>query len=280
MTVAEAKYDLVLQDRRRQKAIQKFIRRQSVAITAAVMVVIGVILIFTYLPASNPPLEQLQEEAGFDGVSILGNDATGMNETFELVAAGPKDVAKAEDQSSVADPTMTETDPDAPVIGEIPPNPQATKVVAKPNPQNTTVPENPKPKVDENSLFTKSDKTKGGGGTGGNNNSKGTGTTPGDQGFKFGSDKGNSWELEGGSIANIPRPSDNTQVFGRLVVNIIVNREGVVISATGGATGSTITNEAVINKYERELIGKRIATPNPDASERRSGKITYVLSAN
>jgi hypothetical protein len=280
MTVAEAKYDVVLQDRRRQKAIQRFIKRQSVAITAGIMVLIGVILLFLHLPALNPPLEVIQEEEGFNGVTIIGNDEVGMNETFELVAAGPKDVAKSEDQSSVADPTMTEDDPEAPNIGPIPPNPQATKVVPKPNPTNTTVPEDPKPKVDENSLFTKSDKPKGGGGTGGNNNSKGTGTTPGDQGSKTGSDKGTRWELENGSISYVPQPRDNSQVFGRLVVNIIVNKDGVVVSATGGATGSTITNEATIDMYERELIGKKIATPSPDGPDRRNGKITYNQRAN
>src|SRR4051812_20170497 len=104
MTVAEAKYDVVLQDRRRQKAIQQFIKRKAVGITATIMILIGVTLLFMHLPALNPPLEQIQEDEGFNGVTILGNDETGMNRTFELVAAGPKDIAKAEQQSTVADP--------------------------------------------------------------------------------------------------------------------------------------------------------------------------------
>src|SRR5437870_4024570 len=198
MTVAEAKYDVVLQDRRRQKAIQQFIKRKAVGITAAIMAIIGVILLFLHLPAMNPPLEQIQEDEGFNGVAVYGTEAVGMNETFEMVMAGPKDLAKAEQQSTIEEPTMTETDPEAPVIKEnLPPNPNATKVVAKPNPQNTTVPENPKPTVDENSLFTKSDKQKGGGGPGGPVSSHGPGNSPGNFGIQTGNMGPGEWSLEG-----------------------------------------------------------------------------------
>lgn len=77
----------------------------------------------------------------------------------------------------------------------------------------------------------------------------------------------------------IPRAIDSTLVFGIIVVNITVDRNGDVTETSFDKSKTTITNEAVIEKYVKAAM-KVKASPDPKAPEFRHGKITYKLSAN
>ena len=135
----------------------------------------------------------------------------------------------------------------------------------------------PKLKETLNNAFNKSSKTSGG--SEGNDPGK-----TGDKGEQWGvkdagaysgkgDGKGYSYSLNGRGPKAIPLPIDNSQEEGNVVVDIIVDRAGNVVSARPGGKGTT----APSSLYEKARVAAMKAkfTPNPDAPEQQSGQITY-----
>ena len=132
----------------------------------------------------------------------------------------------------------------------------------------------------------------GGTGAGGAGNAdastgQGTGQSTGNQGNPFGTpgatgtqgggvgSGGNSYSLAGRSlVGDLVRPTYNVSEEGRVVVTIIVNSEGAVISATVGA-GTNISNpelrRAAVEAAQKTRFNK-INTGN-----NQSGTITYMF---
>ncbi len=130
----------------------------------------------------------------------------------------------------------------------------------------------------------------GGGGTGGSGNSnsssgQGTGQSTGNQGNPFGSPDatnkegsgsgsgGNSYSLAGRSLAgSLIKPTYNVYEEGKIVVTIIVDKEGTVISAVVGS-GTNIDNptlrSAALDAAKRTKFNKISTEKN------QSGTITY-----
>ncbi|RYD83324.1 MAG: TonB family protein [Sphingobacteriales bacterium] len=305
MAVSLSKYDIVLHEQQHERDEQRKIRLKAMIGTVAVYVVLFLLILFIVVPPQDPPLDAI---GGGGADIILGSDATGMNETFELVAAGPpfdKITAPKEQtytppqpQQQVADEQdfADADDEDAVAINKkesIKPK-NETKPITTPVKENTKPAEEPPRKIDKRTLF----ETSGSGhnGTGGTGSSKGTGTTPGDQGSRNGSPDGGwndgpgtgrngngngdgpgtgpGFELGGRNAISLVQPENMTNEGGIVVVAIEVDQAGNVISVRGGVKGSTTTNSSLIAQAERAAKKAKFSA-KPDAPEIQSGKIRY-----
>jgi TonB family protein len=132
------------------------------------------------------------------------------------------------------------------------------------------------PKVDPNALYAPQNKSKGEEGK------------AGDKGARDGSEESSSFErrgesnvgdgisfnLDGRSLRKPPRIEDQSQKSGKVVVEIIVNKEGRVISAKPGARGST-TLDKVLLKKAREAAYQTRFSPSNAAPDQQVGTMTF-----
>jgi hypothetical protein len=120
-----------------------------------------------------------------------------------------------------------------------------------------------------------------------NNASKGQGDSdsPGDHGRPNGSPDGKSlhgdaagggvsFKLGGRGFKGAPAIRANEQEMGKIVIDIIVDRQGNVIRATPGARGTTITNAELIRKATESARQAKF-TPKADAPEEQKGTMTF-----
>ena len=82
---------------------------------------------------------------------------------------------------------------------------------------------------------------------------------------------GCSWRLEGGGCISLPRPSLDFNQSGNVVVEIIVDRQGYVISVRISDKGTTITDSEILKSA---LQAAKKAKFTPGEGNRR-GYITY-----
>ena len=130
----------------------------------------------------------------------------------------------------------------------------------------------------------KRDKAAALGGLFGNNQqgAQGSGSTQGaaQQGGQnpvgHGSIGGNSWSLAGRNIKALPKPSTQFNQGGKVVVNIQVNSEGKVISATIGEG----TNVSDYQTKQVALEAARKAEFSPSDNKIQVGTITYTFKLN
>lgn len=235
--------------------------------------VILLLLLYFGFKAPDPPLDTVE------GVAVvLGTTETGMNPTFEPVTPPqpqPKsEPTKPQEQEEIV--TEEESDVTIPAVKKKEEPKPKEKPVEK-EPEKKAEPEKePERKVNEDLLFKPGKKT-----------SKGTGTEEGDQGKKDGKADAKSWQggrndgdgfeiegLGGRGLRVRPNLKDDTQREGKIVVEIVVDREGNVISARGGIRGTTINDFNMISKAE-EAAKRTKFDPDPDAQEKQYGKITF-----
>lgn len=123
-----------------------------------------------------------------------------------------------------------------------------------------------------------------------NSDSQSQGTTQGsgNQGSLNGSTTSNgnglgtsgNWSLAGRSLqGSLPKPNYKIQKQGTVVVEITVDRNGKVISATPILRGST-TQDAQLWKLAQEAAIKARFNANPTAQAKQIGTITYKFVLN
>jgi outer membrane biosynthesis protein TonB len=299
MVLSLSKYDLVLHEQQHERKEELKIRRKALITTIAIYVVFFIMILFLVVPAQNPPLESLST-GGSD--IILGNDASGMNETFELVAAGPpfdkitapkvasQTPPQPQQQQQISEEQFEDSnDPDAVAINKTPKPKKENTPVTTPTETKTTntntTPTPPKREVDKRTLFEKGG---GSGGTGGTNTSKGTGNSPGDQGDPNGNKDAHSWtkygegtegtgpgfDLAGRSAIALPPPDCSINQSGFVVVAIDVDKNGKVVSARGGVRGSTLFDANSVSCAENAARKAKFSMKE-DAPEIQSGIIRY-----
>jgi len=125
------------------------------------------------------------------------------------------------------------------------------------------------------------------------NNSQGTGNTPGYQGSSTGDPNSNNYNPAGGAgmdglyqLGNrkvkekAPRFEDNTQKAEKIVIAIVVDRKGNVVSAeaTFRNGGTTVTGPLVVKAIAAAKKVKFDADPN--APEEQYGTITFNFKLN
>lgn len=123
-----------------------------------------------------------------------------------------------------------------------------------------------------------------------NKTSEGETGNAGDQGDPEGSKTATSYEggpYEGGVAYNMkgrkmlikPRVKEKSQEEGKVVVDLIVDRDGNVIRAKAGAKGTTYTqNPALWKRLEEESMKIKFSpSNNPYTPEEQRGTVTYVF---
>jgi len=287
------KYDQVREELAEEKAAERKIQLKSVIDTIIAMAVLLGLLVLMRIPPVSPPMPEAN--GGMD--IILGSDDVGMNDTKVGVMAGAPDnsapAPAVQTSPEVSQPEVTQNnDPDAVDVKEQKTtttkvtNPVPNPVTTKTTPNASTAPVQ---KSDPNKMFSSSSKSQNGhNGTGGPGFSKGTGNTPGDQGSKngipdggwqkYGSGKegtGPGFFLAGRGKVSLPNPNCNTQLEGKDIVQIVVDKTGNVIEAHGGYRGSTITDANAITCDE--IAAKKAKfTAASDGTDRQMGSIQYI----
>ncbi len=141
--------------------------------------------------------------------------------------------------------------------------------------------EDPKPKVNPRALYP-------GGGAGSTGGSQGETGKPGDQGKVDGSKDTNKqgdgstggltgspdFSMDGRTLTQKPTISDQSQTEGKIIVTVVVNSRGEVLSAKAGARGTTLSNSSIQRKCEDAALRARFS---PSDREEQTGTITFIF---
>jgi outer membrane biosynthesis protein TonB len=277
-------------------------RAVGVTITVVLHALLLLGLFFLVITTPDPPFQD--NEGGMTvnyGTSDVG---TGDQQAFTTVP-----VQVQQEEAAPAPPTPSSSAPedletqeaeDAPVIEKKTEvkkpkeksNPDA-EFKPKPKPAANPVPETPKPKVDKDALFTP-------GAVGKPNNSKGDGEGKGkgDQGDPNGDP--NSRNYHGGGTGNGPPNGGNglgdgnvrltgrklrskpavknpcESARGKVVISIKVNRDGRVTNAAFTQSGSTTSDECLVNIAQQAAM-KYLFDENSTAAETQTGSVVFIF---
>ena len=172
-------------------------------------------------------------------------------------------------QSTVETPTVEKTE-------------KKEKVVKKEEPKEEVI-EEKKPEVNKKALYPGKKKNK--------NQSEGNKKGDGNQGAIDGDpnadvyegggvgENGTAYQLAGRSVAFKAKPIYNTQVEGKVVVMITVDRLGNVINAIPGAKGSTTLNKQLLQRAKAAALKTKF-DPKQTAPTNQQGKIIYHFQLN
>jgi TonB family protein len=263
-------------------------KRKSIMITAGIHALLLILLILLKMIPPVPPPEEEGIFINF-GTSDYGTgnvqptEVTTDNTTTESNAPRneqPREQTAAKENQ----PFKTQDVEDAPRITKEKAKKEIKKDIPKPAEQPKKVEE---PKPDPNALY-KGKKNQPNRGSSG---SEGTTGNPGDQGSPdgdpnaashTGSGKGSDglrFDLAGRGWRVKPTIDDKSQETGRVVINIKVDKEGNVISATGPGKGSTTQS---LNLYQKAREAALKAKFSPclkiDCAEEQSGTITFIFT--
>lgn len=85
-----------------------------------------------------------------------------------------------------------------------------------------------------------------------------------------------SYSLNGRNPLLLPKPDYDYQVEGKVVVEVVVDRNGNVLSASPGVKGSTTLNEYLLSVAKKAALKAKFDN-KPDAPVRQKGTITYFF---
>lgn len=263
-------------------------RRKSILITAGIHALLILLLILLKMIPPIPPPEE-------EGIMInfgTSDQGTGTVQPQEVTTDKNTTEANAphneqpREQAAVKEnqPVKTQDVEETPRITKEKTKTEVKKDSPKPVEQPKKVEE---PKPDPNALY----KGKKNQPSQGSSGSEGTTGKPGDQGSPdgdpnssshTGSGKGNDglkFDLAGRGWRMKPPIDDRSQETGRVVINIKVDKEGNVISATGPGKGSTTQS---LNLYQKSRDAALKAKFSPclraDCAEEQNGTITFIFS--
>ncbi len=257
---------------------------------AATGIILGIIIALCYfIVFANPPIP----EEGTGGILVnYGTTDEGMGSDYmsteepsvaenanntppDKVTPTPPTNQPAQAESSDKN-VVTQNSEDAPEVAANSKKPSAT--VATPN-------KNPaKPTVNQNALYK--GPTNNGSGQG-----DGTTNTPGNQGKPEGSTLTNNYDGtgsgNGGNLSGLgqrsfvskPVVSDNGRHSGKIVVDIHVDKNGNIISATAGARGTTISDARLLQRCEDAVRNSRVSAL-ATAPETQIGQVVFVFKVN
>ena len=172
-------------------------------------------------------------------------------------------------QSTVETPTVEKTE-------------KKEKVVKKEEPKEEVI-EEKKPEVNKKALYPGKKETESTS-EGDNNEDGNQGAIDGDpnadvyEGGGVG-ENGTAYQLGGRSVAFKAKPIYNTQVEGKVVVMITVDRLGNVINAIPGAKGSTTLNKQLLQRAKAAALKTKF-DPKQTAPTNQQGKIIYTFQLN
>ncbi|WP_442796118.1 energy transducer TonB [Pelobium manganitolerans] len=257
---------------------------KAIAISVGLLVAFLLLSIFYIVNRAAPP-----EEVGIGGIIVnygtsdegMGNDYMSVEEPSVDPNANnkapdkitPNEEVTANTQSVNADNNIV-TDDNSDAVSLNTKN-NATKNA----PTQKTEDKPAKPVINQNALY-KGNKNKGTG-TG-----DGTGGAPGNQGKPEGDPLADNYDGTGsgnGGVAlslksrrfvNLPVIKDDGQKSGKVVVEIRVDKNGVVTSAKAGGRGTTLTDPVLWDKCEDAALGSRFNTLE-NAPDMQVGTIVF-----
>jgi periplasmic protein TonB len=256
-------------------------------ITSAIVHALLILLLWFFgLPYLDPPPPDAGILVNFGTTETgLGNEPSEvLEETQEVTAeeSNPDASSQPETQEEVI---TQEEEITAPVVKKEEPKKEVTKetIIKKETKTEPTKdqPVKETPKVNQRALFTgkKSDNN--------NPNNQGINKGNGDQGKPWGDptsnnygdgkgkgDSGIGYSLGGRKHVALPRPDENSQTTGIIVIRVKVDRKGNVTEASYQSKGSTSTNAGLINAA---VLAAKKAKFEADANalEFQLGSITY-----
>ncbi len=273
------------------------IRNKSLALTLLVHGIIFLILLYVVLTTPSPPL------SGGEGVIVnIGyvDAATGEEQPMSDNTTTDPEVERVKPITQTEQNKLATQDLEESAVVPIKENKKVVKAPVKKVSPVVSLPEKVKvteykPVVDPKSLYkgkTNNSKSQGtatsGTGDQGNpdgdpNSNKygksGSGNGSGDgngtgNGSGDGSGSGVSFSLSGRRPIGLPKVNDNSQEYGKVVIDIVVDKNGKVITATGPARGSNTTSTNLVRKA-REGALKTQFNPSPEGVEEQHGTMTF-----
>lgn len=228
-----------------------------VSIVAHGLLVLCLLLMGLRYP--DPPPPELGVEMDMGEFSDVGSD-------LEHAAEGGEDLSSESSYANDDNSELTQQSEDVPLTSKKTPSPTKNKK----KPKDNVKPQSDETKVDQNALFTKGRVKKGSSGSigVGEGSGKGSGGEGGGSGISF--------SLEGRGSTSLPKPTATSTENGTIVVTIMVDQEGNVVSAKAILRGTTLRDTNLWRRCE-QAAKKSKFTANPDAPELQGGKITYIF---
>ena len=270
---------------------------RSLGLTLLIHGIIAVLLIFLYISSPIPPWEEGLAGGGGGGSFVeFGelefNDVPETAVTEKTTAA--EESTEEEFITSELEETVGINAPEKPSEKPKTPKPKITpkKNDVKPVIKEPELPKVEERKVDPRSLYPGKRNTggapnggqsgtgsggKGTGSGGGNGNGNGSGSGGGSgtgSGGGNGPGDGIGFDLAGRDMRSKPRVEDNSQDQGRIVIEVLVDMNGVVLRADGPARGTTLSNDTLLRKCKEASMKARFS-PSPEGVEQQLGTITY-----
>ncbi len=270
-------------------------RAFSIALGIHVLIVLIMMYIFFTIP--DPPFAEGLAGGGGGG-SFVEFGTVDFNETTTPETAPPPVVAEDDKQLMTSDVEQT-VQIDQP---DKEPTKKPEKVKPKEQPKvkpkeqpvvAVALPQVVTPKVDPRAMYKPGNKGSSGspdgsqsgngtGGTGtGNGGGNGSGNGPGSGGGDGGGNGGGHgpgngiyFDLAGRSWISRPRIDDRSQEQGKVVIDIVVDKTGKVVSATGPGRGSTTTSSALVAKAKEAAL-RATFSGSPNGVEEQRGSITF-----
>ncbi|MFN8310218.1 MAG: hypothetical protein U0T73_09675 [Chitinophagales bacterium] len=281
-------------------------KNRAIALSIAFVVhaLLLLLLFFWVLTTPNPPF--VENEGGMTvnfGTSEVGTgDEQPMNLTPVAANTAPAPEQSASTASESQEDVATQDLEEAPVIEK---KTEVKKKAPKPNPDATFHPEKtnnapaqpvkPAVQVDKNALFTpgapgKPNNSKGDGEGGGKGDQGDPNGDPNSRNYKGGGDgiggSGGSGlgdgnvRLTGRKLRTKPavkNPCEDAR--GRVVISIKVNRDGRVTNAAFTQSGSTTSDDCLVNVAKQAAM-KYTFDDKADASEVQTGSIIFIFKEN
>ncbi len=241
-------------------------------------------LFFGLTPPSPMPHER--------GVLVLGSLDEGMGDRQPLTAPPPEEVPEPTAPEPVPEPEQVvtqDTEESIALPDEVEETHTDLEEVESEEPEisepidvaeEETI-EEPEPEPDPRSLFPGQDRQTTNRQEHGDDEEEGDrgrpeGTVDADESDEEGVGDGVEYSLTGRDANLLPRPEYTTLAEGRVVVRIVVDREGNVIRASAGARGTNTTN-ATLHRLAEDAAKRARFNRSPSAPEEQIGTITYIF---
>jgi hypothetical protein len=245
------------------------------AIIGTVLFHIGLLMCFIFMGLTYqippPPEEGITINFGYED---FGSGAEQPEQIIEEEQVSPQEVIE---DNPVTEELSTQDVEETPTVKKEEPKEKKTKEVRELEEKK------PEPVVNTKALYPGKKQN--------NSSSQGVSEGQGDQGSQDVDPNSNAYtgggvgtngiayKLGGRTVAEIKKPTYDSQQQGKVVVTIRVNRNGKVISATPGAKGSTTTNTYLYSKAKEAAL-KTTFEANTSAPEIQVGTIIYNFKLN
>lgn len=251
---------------------QKRSQRTGWIVTGLFHVAVLVLFAFYGLTYQDPPPEE--------GISLdFGYEEQGFGQTAQSAAepvpptpSEPTDASAVTQDVEATDVSVDDKPKPKPVER---PKPTEIKPVEPTKPQPSNQLSSRLNKLKTTGTGSRSGTTQGGGDQGNPNGTPNGGTGGTGQGTQGTGD----YRLGNRGATSRPRPVYDCEDEGRVVVKVYVDRNGNVVSAEPGASGSTTGSTCLFDRARQAALRTKWA-PDPDALETQVGTIIYRFEKN